>query len=94
MFLCQAGQWLAVTSQQLAAIGRTLAEGIDALVIPARQDVLRTVGHRQNMDVDVVLLTDPVEPADPLFQQIRIQWQIPQDQPMGKLEVAPLGADF
>ena len=46
------------------------------------------------MDFHVALLTDPVQPADALFQQVGIERQVEQDQVMGKLEVAALAADL
>ncbi len=92
--LGQLGQRLAIAAQQLAAIGRAGAERVQAFVVPARQHVLRAVVHGQDMDGDVVLLADAVESADALFQQVRIQRQVPQDQPMGELEVAPFRADL
>ncbi len=63
-------------------------------VVPAGQHMLRAVGDGQDMDVDVVLLADPVESADALFEQVRIQRQIPQDQAVRELEVASLRADL
>ena len=39
-------------------------------------------------------MADPVQAADALFQQGRIQGQIEQDQAVGELEVAALAADF
>ena len=46
------------------------------------------------MNADVVLLTDAVEAADALFEQIGIEWQIPQHQSMRKLEVTSFGTDL
>jgi len=64
MFVGQFGQRLAIAAQQLPAIGGTGTECIDALVVPACQHVLRAVGNGQDVNADVVLLTDTVEAAD------------------------------
>lgn len=44
------------------------------------------VGH---VDFDGILLTDTIQSADTLFQQIRVERQIEQHQMAGKLEVTP-----
>ncbi|KZV15209.1 hypothetical protein F511_29958 [Dorcoceras hygrometricum] len=87
-------QGVAVAAQQLAAVGRAVAERIHALVVPARQHVLRAVGHGQDVDADVVGLADAVEAADALLQQVGIQRQVPQHQPVRELEVAALRTDL
>jgi len=42
------------------------------------------------MDLDVFGLADTVQPADTLFQQVRVQRQVKQYQMVGKLEVTAL----
>src|SRR5690606_25149422 len=64
VFFGQFGQRRAVAAQQFAAVGGAVAERIHALVVPARQHVLGAVGHGDDVDGDVVLLADAVEPAD------------------------------
>jgi hypothetical protein len=90
----EAGERFAETAQQLAAIGRAGAERVHAFVVPARQHVLRAVGHGEDMDANVVLLADAIQAADALFKQIRVERQIPQDQPVRELEVAAFRTDF
>jgi len=46
------------------------------------------------MQLDVVALADAVEAADALFEQVRIQRHVPEDQMMRELEVAAFRADL
>ena len=85
---------LAVAAQDLASIGRACAERIEAFVVPAQQRVLRGAAEDDCVQRDVVALADAVEPADALFEQVRIERQIPQDQVMRELEVPSFRADL
>jgi len=69
-------------------------EGIERLVVPLEQALLRAgfqVGHVQ---FDHVFLADPVQAPDALFQQVGVGRQVEQHQVMGELEVAAFTADF
>ncbi len=46
------------------------------------------------MDPDRLFLADPVEAADALLEQARIERQIEEHQVVGELEIAALAADF
>ena len=46
------------------------------------------------MHLDGALLADPVEPADPLLQQIHVLRQVVKHEMPGKLEIPPLAADL
>ena len=94
MLFGQFDQALAIALEQFATIGRTAAERGKPEVVPAHQGMLRGACEGAGVDHDVVLLADPVQPADALLEQVRIERQVPQDQMVGELEVAPLGADF
>ena len=83
-----------IALEQFATIGRAAAERIEAFVVPAQQCVLRGAGEGAGVDHDVVLLADAIEAADALFEQIRIERQVPQHQMMGELEIAAFRADF
>ena len=47
-----------------------------------------------NVDMHGVILTDPVETSDPLFQQVGMCGQIQTDQMVTELEVPAFAADF
>ena len=79
---------------QLAAVGGTGTERIESIAIPLHQHVLRGAGEGGGPDGDVVLLADAIETADALFEQIRIERQIPQDHVVRELEIAAFRADF
>ena len=87
-------QGIAATQVDVVAGRVGVLEGIHAFVVPAEQHFLSVglkVGH---MDLDVFSLADAVQPADALFQQVRIQRQVQQHQMVGKLEVPAFGADL
>ena len=65
-----------------------LLECIQTIVIPELQGALGSPFQIGDVDLDGILLTDTVQSADTLFQQIRVEWQIEQHQMAGKLEVA------
>ena len=67
-----------------------LLECIQTIVIPELQGALGSPFQIGNVDLDGILLTDTVQSADTLLQQIRVEWQIEQHQMAGKLEVATL----
>ena len=46
------------------------------------------------MDVDGIGLADTIEPADSLLHKLGVFREIPEDEVMGKLEVAPFASDF
>ena len=52
---------------------------IQALVIPAREDFRGGARRVRHMDVDRRTLADPVETANSLLKQFRIQRQIEQN---------------
>ena len=77
------------------AAGRAgMFEGIEPFVIPAHQHRLRGLFQVWNVDLDIVRLTDTVETADTLLQQIRVKRQVEHHQVAGELEVTSFGADF
>ncbi|MNP52729.1 hypothetical protein D3C76_1471390 [compost metagenome] len=57
-------------------------------MIPELQGALGSPFQIGNVDLDGILLTDTIQSADTLFQQIRVEGQIEQHQMAGKLEVA------
>src|SRR4051812_26544776 len=71
-----------------------LFECIHSLVIPAGEQFLRRTLHKRDVNGDVLRLADPVQPANALFQQLRIERQIKQNQMMRELEIASFAADF
>ena len=73
------------------ASGRAgLLECVQTIVIPELQGALGGALQIGNVDLDGILLTDTIQSADTLFQQIRVERQIEQHQMAGKLEVATL----
>ena len=81
-------------AQQLVAAFQVAFKGIQAFVVPARQNLLRAVREKGNMDLDVCGLPDSIQPSDALFEQLRVERQIKQDEVMRKLEVAAFAADL
>ena len=69
-------------------------EGIQSLVEPARQHLLRAVGEIRHVDLDVLGLANPIEPSDALFQEFGVQRQIEQDEVVRELEIASFAADL
>ncbi len=69
-------------------------ERVQRFVVPLEQALLRAGLKVRHMQFDHVLLADPVQTADTLFQQVRVGRQVEQHQVMGKLEVATFTADF
>ncbi|MNC05641.1 hypothetical protein D3C75_531310 [compost metagenome] len=67
-----------------------LLERVQAVVIPELQGALGSPFQIGNVDLDGILLTDTIQSADTLFQQVRVERQIEQHQMAGKLEVATL----
>ena len=71
-----------------------MLECIKALVIPLQHHSLGRVFQAGHMQLDRFTLANPVQPANTLFQQVRIQGQVKQHQVMRELEVAAFTADF
>lgn len=71
-----------------------LFEGVHALVVPVEQHLLAMVFKVGHVDADFLALADPVQAADALLEQIRVQRQVQQHQVVGELEVTALGADL
>ena len=80
--------------QQFVAAFEVAFKGIQAFVIPARQDLLRAVREKRDMDLDVFGLSDAIQPSDALFEQLRIERKVKQDEVMRELEVAAFAADL
>src|SRR6266481_10196899 len=81
-------------AQQFVAAFEIAFKSVQTFVIPARQNLLRTVREIRNMDLDVFGLSDSIQPSDALFEQLRIERQVKQDQVMRKLEVTSFAADL
>ena len=47
-------------------------KGVQGLMVPIEQILLRGIFDIGHMDLNALLLPDPVQAADPLFQQIRM----------------------
>ncbi len=69
-------------------------ERIQTFVVPTHQHGLRGFFQVWNVDLDIMHLTNTVQTANTLFQQVRIERQIKHHQMAGELEVTPFGADF
>ena len=83
----------AIALDQFAAIRRARAGRYRD---PGRTSVAGRAGRcRKRAGVDLMsCLADAVEAADALFEQIRVERQIPEDEVAGELEVAALRADL
>ncbi|MNF69373.1 hypothetical protein D3C84_512530 [compost metagenome] len=69
-------------------------ECVQRFVVPLEQALLRAGFQVRYVQLDDVLLADPVQTTDALFQQVRVGRQVEQHQVMGELEVATFTADF
>ncbi|MNM84758.1 hypothetical protein D3C81_968560 [compost metagenome] len=69
-------------------------ECVQRFVVPLEQALLRAGFQVRHVQFDDVLLADPVQSTDTLFQQVRVGRQVEQHQVMGELEVATFTADF
>ena len=78
------------------AIGRVTAFGkqVQPLVIPGKQDRLGRALEPGDMNMDGLALADAIQPADALFEQVRVQRQVKQRQVLRELKIAPLAADL
>ena len=74
--------------------GTALGKGIQPFLEPAVLHFLTGALQVGYVNPDGFVLTDTVQPANSLFQQVRVGGQIKQNQVMGKLEVAAFTADF
>ena len=50
--------------------------------------------HVGKMNMDGTGLADPVEPANALLEELGVFWEVPKDEVVGKLEVAPFATDL
>ena len=71
-----------------------MLKSIQRLVIPAVTGCLSGFFDIWHMDIDSLGLTDTIETADSLLEEIWIERQVKQYQVMGKLEVAAFAADL
>ncbi|OPZ59404.1 MAG: hypothetical protein BWY87_01020 [Deltaproteobacteria bacterium ADurb.Bin510] len=76
------------------AAGQVVLEGVQALVVPARQHRLGAASHDRHMDLNRCALADAVQPPDALFQHLGIERQIEEEEVVAELEVAALAADL
>ena len=74
-------------AQEFVAAFEITFKSIQALVIPTRQDFLRTVREIGNVDLDVLGLANSIQSSDALFQQLRIQRKVEQDKMMRELKI-------
>ena len=61
---------------QLVRAGGHRIEGVEAFVIPAIQAVFCAARQVRDVYVNIMALADPVEPANTLFEQLRVARQI------------------
>ena len=61
---------------------------------PIGQDLPVARFAEGDMDLDVVLLPDPIKTPDPLFKQFRIQREVKQHQMTAELKIPAFAADF
>jgi hypothetical protein len=76
-----------------AAVQRSF-ERVQSAMIPRHHRLLRTAGEVGHVNSDRLCLPNPVEPADPLLEQTRIEREVEQHEMMGELKVAALAADL
>ena len=60
--------------EQLIGALQIALKGVEALVIPARQDLLRTAFKVRRMHVNGLGLPNSIKPADALLEQFGIEW--------------------
>jgi hypothetical protein len=74
--------------------GYLRGQTVQAFIVPADKDFLTAFLNKGDMDVDDAFLADPVQPPDPLFQQFRVQRQVPKNEMIHELEIPSLAAYF
>ena len=62
-------------------------ECVQTFMEPANQHRLGGFFEERHVDLNIVRLTDTVQTADTLLQQVRVEWQIKHHQVAGELEV-------
>ncbi len=63
-------------------------------MVPLEQALLRAALQVRDVQLDGVLLADPVKAADALFEQVWVRGQVEHHQVVGELEVAAFAADL
>jgi hypothetical protein len=83
--------------QQFAhATGRgfVFLECVKAFVVPPAQDFLGPSANKRDMDMNEGTLAYSVDPADALFEHLRVRGQIEEHEISAELEVSSFAADF
>ena len=79
---------------KLVANGAGGGERVQALIEPAKQGFLSGARQIGRVDMNVSALADPIQTADALFQQIRMEREIEAYEVLCKLKIAALTANF
>src|SRR5206468_512054 len=80
--------------EQLFPALQIFFESIQTFLIPAREHFMRAAGDERDVHLNFRRLPDSVEPADALFEKLRIQRQIKKHQMMRKLKIPAFTPDF
>ena len=63
-------------------------------MIPPGHDLEMRAWNHRDVDMNLLALADAIEPAEPLFEESRIEREIEQHEVMRELEVPPLAPDL
>ena len=74
--------------------GHGIIKNAYSLIIKLYPDFFRSSWNVGKMDMDGIGLADTIEPADSLLHELGVFGEVPEDEVMGKLEVAPFASDF
>jgi hypothetical protein len=74
--------------------GYRLIKNAYSLIIKLYPDFFGCSWNVGKMDMDGIGLADTIEPADPLLHELGVFREVPEDEMMGKLEVAPFATDL
>jgi len=77
----------------VAAVERRL-EGVQAEMIPLGDGGIGSAGKIGDVNLNRIRLANTVEAADALLDEARVEREIPENEVVGELEVAPFAADF
>jgi hypothetical protein len=92
--VAELGEFLGEFRRDLGGAVEVVFEGVEALVVPAGEDLGGVPGEVGNVDLDEGGLTDAVEASDALLEEFGIGGQVEENEVVGELEVAALAADF
>ena len=87
-------QGFAISVSENQSGGDGLLKDAQSLIVKTDPYFFSRVGDIGEVDMDGLGLTDAVKSADSLFQEFGVFGQVPKNQMVSKLEVAPFASDL